>query len=109
MNLTPDISRKSLITLVFVHFSLSLFTIKKILANVLDQKGNVLLRASLIITVSYSQIVSLTLFRSISSPPPPEKHNITLVALINEDVFSLYVKAGACTEQDIITLDETST
>lgn len=63
--------QKSLITHVFVRFLLSPFTTKKILANVSDQKDNVLFSAPLIITVSCSQTASATLFQSISSLPPP--------------------------------------
>lgn len=73
MNLTPDISRKSLIALVFVHFSLSFLVICKILVNMLNQRDDVLFKVSVIITVSYSQTASVILFQSISSQLPPKK------------------------------------
>lgn len=84
MKLTPDISRKALITTVFVLFFLILFlfcffyshvplTTRVVMAHILDTRDNVLFRASLVITASYSQIASVTPFQSISFPLPPKK------------------------------------
>lgn len=82
MKLTPDISRKALITVVFVlFFNLVFFfsyshvplTTRMVTTHILDTRDNVLFRASLVITAFYSQIASVTLFQSISFPLPPKK------------------------------------
>lgn len=76
------------------------------MASILYPRDNVLFRASLIITVSYSQIASVTRFQSISFPLPPKsmKKENRLFTLLK--MFStIYVYLRLCLHlQDITPL-----
>lgn len=73
MILIPDRSRKSLITLVCSFFFVIHFHSKEDFGKYLRPKGEKSPCQLQIITVSCSQIASVTRFQSISFPPPPMK------------------------------------